>query len=74
MLTLVLLVLLEVQQSLGPLVLPNPRSDLVYQDIPSAPAPPSLLSEGRGHRSTLLLETATTGRHITTSLLTCRCV
>lgn len=53
--TLVLLVLLAIHPPLGPLEILLPRSDLVYQEFPSVPAPPSVPSEGPGHCSRVLL-------------------
>lgn len=53
--TLALLVLPEVQQSLGPLAPPIPHSDLVYRRIPSSLSPPSLPSQGRDRRAKVLL-------------------
>lgn len=53
--TLVVLLLLLFQPPLGSLQFLVPRSDLVYQEFPSFPAPPSVPSERPGHCSRVLL-------------------
>lgn len=58
--TRILRVLLETRLFPGSPVFLVLHFDLVYQGIPSAPAPPSLLSGGRGRLATLLLHGATT--------------